>query len=347
MNHYPESVLVIRFSAVGDIILTSSALETLRAAWPNTRIIFSCKENMTELVAHHPCVDEVVPLSKNEGVRSYAEKLAAANPGAILDLHDKLRSRILRWCYLHGRPKVVWRNRSPLEDLLVNLLLKTYHSDRPIAGRYHLAVERLVGRSLEPGQLRYYPGAEAGAQAAAILKRNGVDLKRPILGVAPGAAWPTKRWTPEGFREIVRRATKAGYQVALNGGPAESLVSRQIAEGLDHVFDFTGVSLSVMGGIIDHCAAFLANDSGAMHMARGLGVPSLSIFGSTDPDMFLWNDAHRFVRVDGLSCSPCSFYGRKKCPRRHLKCLNDISVDVVWEQLQQVMQHKERVFVNG
>ncbi len=346
MTPVPESVLVIRFSAVGDILLTAPALEALRGAWPDCRIIYGCKESMTELIEHHPCVDEIVPLTKTEGVHSYAAKLVAAKPQAVLDLHDKIRSRLLRF-HLRGRQHVVWRNRSLIEDLLVNLHLKKYRADRPIAARYHEAVERLVGRTLAPGSLRFYPGDEARAHAVEILERAGVNRKRPMIGVAPGAAWPTKRWTPEGFREIVRRISDEGYQVLLNGGPAEWLISRKIAEGLAGVFDFTGVSLGVMGGVLEHCAAFLANDSGAMHMARGLGVPTLTIFGSTDPGMFEWNEAHRFVRVDGLGCSPCSFYGRSRCPRSHLRCLNDITADMVWEQLQLVLRQKERVFVSG
>ena len=83
-------------------------------------------------------------------------------------------------------------------------------------------------------------------------------------------------------------------------------------------------------GIVSLCAAFLANDSGPMHLARALRVPTVAVFGSTDPGMFAW-DGHAALSVE-LPCAPCSFHGRASCPLGHLRCL-ETSAEVAWERL--------------
>ena len=91
------------------------------------------------------------------------------------------------------------------------------------------------------------------------------------------------------------------------------------------------LDLSALGGFIERCGAFVANDSGPMHMARALGVPTLALFGSTDPGMFEF-DGHAALFA-GVGCSPCSFYGRRRCPRGHFHCMLDLDVDRAWRAL--------------
>src|SRR5262249_32000463 len=82
-----ETVLVLRFSAVGDVVLTSPAIDALRQAWPDARIVYAIKERLAHLVRHHPAVNEVIGLRAGEGPLSYSGRLRAAKPTAVLDLH--------------------------------------------------------------------------------------------------------------------------------------------------------------------------------------------------------------------------------------------------------------------
>src|SRR5205814_10269704 len=87
-----DTVVVLRFSAVGDVVLTAPALDALRRAWPRARIVYAVKERLAHLVRHNPNLDEVVTIGPSQGAISFARKLRALRPGAVLDLHNKMRS---------------------------------------------------------------------------------------------------------------------------------------------------------------------------------------------------------------------------------------------------------------
>jgi heptosyltransferase-2 len=331
MTPPPESVLVLRFSAVGDVVLTAPALDALHAAWPDTHILFAVKDRLAHLVRHNPHVHEVVALADGESPWSFAQRLRRRHIGAVLDLHAKVRSRILR-ALLPPAPRVVWHKRDFLETVRVKVALRPCRSAARLADRYHAAVERLVGRPLARGELRYFLGPGDVAAAHAALSAAGIDPARPIVGISPGAAWATKRWPAERFGELARRALAAGFQVAVQGSEAERPLGEDIRQRAPGAVDLTGrLDLAALGGFIARCSAFVANDSGPMHIARALGVPTLAFFGSTDPRVF--DFAGHAALFAGVACAPCSFFGRSRCPRGHFRCMLDLDVDRAWRAL--------------
>jgi ADP-heptose:LPS heptosyltransferase len=94
------------------------------------------------------------------------------------------------------------------------------------------------------------------------------------------------------------------------------------------------------------CTAFVAGDTGPMHVARALGVPTVAVFGSTDPGMFEWGGHHPVVAA-GVACAPCSFHGRKRCPRGHLRCLTELGVAPVWAAVEAALSGGRGRFVSA
>lgn len=330
-----QTVLVLRFSAVGDVVLTTPALDALRAAWPDARIVYAVKQRLAHLVAHNPNVDEVIALREGEGPLSYARRLRATRPSAVLDLHGKIRSRILR-ALLPGARKVVWHKRDFRDTLPVKLALRPYRSSMLFADRYHAAVEELVGHALPRGKLRYFLGPGDRPAADQVLRAAGLDPARPLLGLSPGANWATKRWPVERFAGLARRALARRVQVAVQGSAAEAPFGREVARLAPGAADLCGkLDLPALGGFIAGCAAFVANDSGPMHIARALGVPTLAFFGSTDPGMFDFR-GHE-VLFAGVPCAPCSFFGRRRCPRGHFRCMLDLDEERAWGALEPLL----------
>ena len=345
MNPAPPSVLVLRFSALGDVVLTAPAIEALRLAWPQTRIIYAIKSHLAHVVQHNPNIDQVVSLEPGEGIFSFSKRLRALRYGALLDLHAKIRSKLLR-CLLPQTPSSVWHKRDFSETLSVKLGLKTHRAAAHLSTRFHAAVEALVGTSLPPGRLRYFLGPEDQALANGFLGDAGVDLSRPILGISPGANWETKRWPAERFGELAQRALAHGLQVVITGNKNEEPLGQRIRQVAPAAVDLCGkMDLRSLGGFIARCTAFVANDSGPMHMARGLGVPTLAFFGSTDPGMFDFR-GHR-VEFAGVPCSPCSFFGRRRCPRGHFRCMLNLDAAAAWRSLQPLLSGGPRAYLTG
>ncbi len=326
-----ETILVLRFSAVGDVVLTAPAIEALRNALPDARIVYAVKERLAHVLQHNPNVDQVIALREREGPLSYARRLRAERPTVVLDLHGKIRSRILR-ALLPGVRKVVWTKRDFRDTLPVKLALRPYRSSMLFADRYHAAVEQLVGRALPRGRLQYFLGDDDVAAADAALRAAGLKPGAPLLGLSPGANWETKRWPVERFAGLARRGLARGLQVAVQGSAAEEELGARIAQEAPGAVDLCGkLDLRALGGFISRCTAFVANDSGPMHMARAMGVPTLAFFGSTDPAMFDFR-GHE-VLFAGIDCAPCSFFGRRRCPRGHFRCMLDLTEERAWAAL--------------
>jgi heptosyltransferase-2 len=310
-------------------------MEALRLAWPQSRILFVVKEALGPLVAESPDIDEVLHLMPGEGPQRLARRLRERGVEMVLDLHGKLRSRLMR-AFLPGVRWVSWHKRDVGETLAVKLAWRPYHATMRFADRYHEAVEKAVGRELPRGRLRYFPASADRAEADRLLEEAGLTLDRPLIGISPGARWATKRWPVERFGIIAARALDAGLQVVVQGVEEERALTKVVWDAAPGALDLTGrLGLGALGGLIARCSAFITNDSGPMHMARALGVPTLALFGSTDPGMFEFA-GHRALSV-ALSCSPCSFFGRASCPQGHFRCMRDLDDERVWEALQPLL----------
>jgi heptosyltransferase-2 len=343
----PDAVLVLRFSALGDVILTSPSISALHKAWPNAKIVYAIKERLVSLVEHNPDVSEIVALKNGEGPWSFSQrlkKLLAGKRVVLLDLHGKIRSRLLRALLPRDWRRVVWTKREFGDTIPVKLALRPYRATMLFADRYHAAVEEAVGRKLPRGELRAFPGPAAGLHAKQILLAKNITLDLPIVGMSPGANWETKRWPAERYGALAKKILESGAQVVVQGSADEREICAQVCaiardvKGVDGVvrsaLDLSGqLDLPALNGLVSLCAAFVANDSGPMHLARALQVPTLAMFGSTDPGMFSW-EGHRVMFREGLECAPCSFFGRRRCPRGHFRCMTGLEPDDAWSALQ-------------
>lgn len=359
----PARILVLRFSALGDVVLITPALEALRRAFPEAHIAVATKARLLPLLEHNPVISQLIPLPEGEGVRAFARRLAEAGPfDALLDLHGKLRSLALRLLLPRPRRTAVWTARDRLRTLPAALLLAPARAEAPTADCFHAAAEELAGRALPRGTLRVFPDPAAVTEVLALLRGAGFEPgqlgpRRPLLGLSPGAAWATKAWPAARWAELAARALREGVQVVVQGSEAERPLGREIAAavralvpagpGAPGLLDLCG-ALDVRGlvALVSRCTAFVAGDTGPMHVARAQGVPTVAIFGSTDPGMFEWG-GHRALTAPGVACAPCSFYGRKRCPRGHLRCLTGILVPPVWEAVAAALREGGERFVSA
>lgn len=155
----------------------------------------------------------------------------------------------------------------------------------------------------------------------------GLHLDRPLIGIHAGGLYGrAKHWGDERYVEVVRHLRDEGYDVLMLTSPAEREQAQRIAMTCNGVaiYGHEGDVLE-LGAALSHCSALITNDSGPLHLAAALGIPSVSIFGPTDPGRTVIPGATRVVRQE-LSCQPCY---QRECPLRHHRCMADVSVDDV------------------
>jgi heptosyltransferase-2 len=343
---------VLRFSSAGDVLLTLPAVVALKAAWPTCTVHCLTRPAYAALLQGQPGVDEVVCLPPGSGwgglqaalrgLGEAADRVAAgdavAEPGqpswGVLDLHGRLYSRAMRWRF-GKRPWICWEKRAWARAAAFYLGDGRAQAPQHIVGRYHAAVEDLVGGPLPRQPLRFVVPPAAAQAARRLLPPAG---RRPPVALSPGAMWATKRWPVQRFAALAAALVAAGLPVVLTGSAGEAELHRAILATVPQAHSLAGQGdLATLGGVLQACACLVVGDSGPMHLARAVGTPVVSLFGCTDSRQFDFT-GHRLVRAPvPPDCAPCTFHGRSACPRGHLRCLNDIEVDQVLAAVHQVL----------
>jgi heptosyltransferase-2 len=170
-----------------------------------------------------------------------------------------------------------------------------------------------------------------------LLSDMGIDKRKLLLGVHPGAAYgETKRWFPERFGEVLRRLHKPGRRFLLLGGPGEEQIAQQISMIMERPpIDLVGkTTVAEALALVSMCGLFLSNDSGLMHVAAALNIPQVALFGSTDPQKTApLNDRAVVIHPEHVSCTPCF---KRTCPE-NLECMKAITVDEVVTAAEQLL----------
>ena len=157
----------------------------------------------------------------------------------------------------------------------------------------------------------------------------GLHLDRPVIGIHPGGLYGrAKHWGDDNYIEVIKRLRIEGFDVVLLTSPRERAQAEHIATTCNGVamVGHDGDVLELAAAIAN-CAAVITNDSGPLHVAAALNVPSVSIFGPTDPGRTVIAGVTKVVRRE-LACQPCY---HRECPLRHHRCMNDVGVDEVFQ----------------
>ena len=326
-------VLVVRFSSIGDILLTTPLLRAIRTKWPGARVTFLTKRAYVPLVSDNPNVTEVFGIAPQDTARTVAAQIRTVKYTHILDLQGGLRTAPLR--ALARGPWTGFSHRRLARELLIRFKHNSYAEHVPVAERYFEAAADLnVEPDGGPPEFFLHPGAEE--KATAWLTRAGVGTRRPLVAVAPGAAHPTKQWPVQHWIKLVRQIVHTGADIVALGGPEDSAVGAEIAaRGGAQVASAAGdLSLQETGAVLKRAAALICGDTGVMHMATGVGTPVVALFGPTVRQFgFFPYNAHASVVERNLDCRPCSSHGGDECPLEHHLCMREIQPDMVFTTL--------------
>ncbi len=326
----PSRIAVVQTAFLGDVVFTSPLVRALKRAWPQSQLTFVSTPKAAPLAACIPGVDRVVPFDKRREERSIwslgkvAEKLGS--PDLVAVPHPSLRSALL--AKLTGARIRVGPAGAPVGWL--------YTHPVPVRGREPFAERVLdLARALD---LQGTTELSLRAPESEREKARALLGGRKALGLVIGSEWETKRWPPAGWAALAERAAQRGLVSVLLGAPAERELAQAVKSAAPQVelIDAVGNSVVESLGILAECQGVVGGDSGLVHAARGLGTPTLLLFGPTDPGAHALEDHARALRL-GLACQPCHAHGPRVCPLRHHDCMRKLSADRVWEALEPLL----------
>jgi len=314
-------VLLVRFSSIGDILLTTPLVRALARRHPEARLVYVTKRAMAPLVADNPHLSEVVALEPDEPIRHLARRLRALAPTHGLDLHGSIRSaglRLLVRCHWSG-----YRKRKVARALLIGTKLDAYRRRTSVAERYFEAARRLDAQP-DGGPPEFALGPGARDRAAQWLAERGL-AGVPVAALAPGAAHATKRWPVAHWSALAERLRASGYRPIVVGGPDDRGLAQQLAAAGAAISAAGECSLQETGGLLERARVVVSGDTGVMHMATGVGTPVVALFGPTVRAFgFFPYHARATVLAQDLQCPPCSTMGTARCPLGHHRCLVDL-----------------------
>lgn len=342
ISHLSPDILVVRFSAIGDILLTTPLLRAIRTRHPGARLAYLTKEQYVPLVSENPNVNEVFGIREEDGLRAIAATIRTVRYSHLLDLHGNLRTLGLR-----AIARGPWRSygkRRLERQVLITTKRDLYPAATPVAERYFEAAAEL-DLAVDGRPPDFFLAPEAEARAEERLAALGLGAGRALVAIAPGAAHATKRWPADGWIRLARRLVGTGADVVVLGGPDDAELAKHIVSGVRarlasgeerRVAGTAGLlGLQETGAVIKRAAALVSGDTGVMHMATGVGTPVVALFGPTVRQFgFFPYRADRSAVIElPLECRPCSAHGGPACPLKHHRCLRTIAPETVYEAL--------------
>jgi heptosyltransferase-2 len=330
-----ERILVRATNWVGDAVMSLPALRALRDRFPTAKISILAKPWVADLYGREPFCDEMIPYTASDLTSKWAAGRALADSGydcAIL-LQNAFEAAAV--AFAARIPERIGYARDGRGFLLTRAISVPHQGEIPPHERfYYLELLRRAGiiDELPASDSIRLEGAAAAKHAGAGRFRD-LGLGDTVIGISPGAAYGTaKRWLPERFAEAaVRMASELDAAVAIFGSKAEYPLCASVAESIApsvRVRNFAGeTSLAEFIECAAACRVYLTNDSGAMHIASALGVPTVAIFGATNHvTTGPTGPLARIVR-ENVECSPCL---KRECPIDH-RCMTRVEAARVAE----------------
>jgi len=326
-------ILVRATNWIGDAVMSLPALRAIRGRFPEAQIALLAKPWVAALYEGEGSIDRVVPLEGAPGARDLAVKwrlsrqLRRERFDLTVVFPNSFESAAVVW--LAGAKRIVGYARDARGLLLPEAVEVPEPGEIPRhESFYYLELLRragLIDSLPDIREIRFDGIPEARCRGERLFAKYGVQ--QPVIGVSPGAAYgAAKRWLPERFGEAAARlAARIGGSVAVFGSAAEAALCDEVARRANGR-NFAGqTALRDFIDMTAACRLFLTNDSGAMHIASALGVPSVTVFGPTNEAATgPLGDAARLVR-EPVECAPCLL---RECPIDH-RCMTRVTTDRV------------------
>jgi len=309
-------ILILRFSSIGDIVLTTPIIRCIKTQFPNYELHFATKKQFQNLLISNPYLDKIHTLEGD--LQPFIQSLKAEKFDLIVDLHNNIRTKLI-WANL--RVKRVAFDKINFEKWLfvnfkINLLPHLHIVDRYMTTVAHLGVKN-DGKGLD----FFIPQNES---------LNSFDIPHSYIVYAIGGQHTTKKLPLQKQVELLNSLFE---KVILIGGKEDSENGEKLSQKCTNTLNLCGrLTINQSAMLMQNALKIYTHDTGMMHIAAALQKPIISIWGNTTPRFGMYpyygsnnekSIINYFQEVHNLSCRPCSKIGFEKCPKEHFKCMEE------------------------
>lgn len=321
-----NSILIIRLSSLGDILLSTPLIRTIKNKFPNVSIDIIVKGQYKDVIYNNPYLRNTYLYDADNRTELLTE-LKSKNYDLIIDLQNNLHSKNIR-SSLPGFV-VKFNKKSIKKFLLVRTKINLLKNTGQIPVRY---AQTLKNFELDDQGLDLFT---PNVPSAMLIKNER------YIGICPGSRHFTKMWPKEYYVNLCRKLIKDCCQVVLFGGKADRKICAEIKSEVPEAINLQNEDdILQTAADMKMCTAIYCNDSGLMHTASAVSVPVIVFLGSTIKEFGFtpYKNKNVILENSSLRCRPCSHIGRKKCPKKHFKCMLEITPQTAFDALQKIIK---------
>ncbi len=327
-----NKILCIKPRGIGDIVLSTIVLDNLKAHFPSVKIDYLTERFAKSAVENNPLVNKVITIDKKEFPLKAALKIRKEKYDMILDLWSNPRSAQIT--FLSGvkyRVGFAYRGRKYAYNLLATSSKGEHHS-----AEHNLELLKAIDVPIISKRIHYYINEKDDLVAKDFITEN-FNHSKTIIGIIPSGGWPSKRCDASKWVEIGKAVNeKYNSNILIIWGPGDENDSKYIKENLPGSVLAPKTTVSEMSGYIKNCSIILTNDSGPMHIAAALNIPTLGIFGPTNPKAHgPYSENSTYVIKEDLFCIICNLL---ECPYNH-ECMLQLPIDSVLNKIEKIRSY--------
>lgn len=346
---HPRKILVRSTNWIGDAVMTTPAVRTIRENFPESEIVMLVHPWVSDVFRYSPRVDRLILYEKKgrhkglQGMWRLADELRQERFDCAILLQNAFEAALI--AMLAGIPARGGYTTDGRGFLLTHGVQKINELNKKHEVNYYQRI--MLGLGLTPAVNEpelFIQGEQINAARRLLAERIGEHPGNgPVIGFNPGAAFgPAKRWPADKFADLARILCRhTGCRIVLFGSMADRETAAAIknaagTEAASRMIDLTGAtSLIEAMALIGECDVFVTNDSGLMHVAAALHTPLAAIFGSTDHIATGPFSDNAVVIRKPLPCSPCK---KNQCPEKHFRCMRLVSSDEVGQAVLRILK---------
>ena len=332
-------ILLTRLKFIGDIVLTTPHIRTLRETFPDAYIAYLGDREAVRLLEGNPDLNEIIPIDLSRGGffsrMSLFYTLRRRKFDLVIDLFANPRSALLTFA-TGARVRVGgdFQGRGKLYTVRIR------DDGAPkTAIEFHYQSLRAVGIQPRSFETKVYLSDDERREARRYLEWQDVDFTKPVVALHPGGTWPSKLWGAErfaGLADLLR--AKTGAQLILTQGPGDAETVKDTEHSIvGHLLTLPVLPLRQLAGILSQCSAFVTNDCGPMHLSVAVGTPTIGLFGPGEESIWFpyterfpgGSKKHVALRRD-VACHPCHLNACNRPGDENMECMKLLTVEDVF-----------------
>ena len=320
-----KKILIIRMSSIGDIVLATSFLESVKIKYPDSKIDFLIKKEFASILEHHPMIDNLIIFDKSKGLKGLwklGKSLSRKSYYKVFDIHNVFRSKFLS--YFFKRVNFFQISKPRLKRfLLFYFRLNFFKKDFSHIKMYH----SLLGINENFPRTSLYVSEGEKSSAKNFLQNHNITDE--FICIVPGAAWEQKQLPVDKYDQLIEDLlNKFNLKILILGSKNDTICDKiAVKDGVINLKNQTSLRMAL--SILSLAKHSFGSDTGLIHASEALNTPVSMILGPTSSETgaTINHPQSMIFEKNNLWCRPCSQNGKRKCIRKEQYCLTGIKIN--------------------